>query len=525
MDDLESDHKEHDISYTIESALRRDGYFVYSPEGISSLAQPVQVDETPAGSRMPDYEPAPVILKDTEAASPAEIIAAEPAADFNRVSTLIKEKPGEPEKVKKIPEEGLRYDIPSIVRYLKWQIHSLGRSVVGREDIIEQLIYAILTGEHMLLLSRTGMAKSFLANLVFNSFENARIFSSQASKDQTPDNYFGPYDIEEFKRGVIRHNIKGSIIEANFVLLDEFFDASDVVMRSLLSVLNERKFVNGSEQIDVAIHTAIATANYMRSNEVTEAVLDRFCYKALIPEDHDMYNNLLIDRAYSVSGGKLREPEEKIPFEQLIYIHNIIKNNDRKVKIELSDSMLFIKNVIINKYVSEVRKTDPAFFISPRKQAKIADFLRASAVLDDRLEVTLQDIRNMHIALVTLNSYINVKNRDKSLKDIYTDILEQTLSRFKAADAFQQVDFLMNIRNIFQVLRDNPEKKERLHEEKGLLQGIKKLLIKIFPFRMKDEEGNITIESLRNSVAELNPGMEEVLDLKNGILNDFRDIF
>ena len=149
------------------------------------------------------------------------------------------------ELVKMIPEG--EYDIPTIVEYLNWHMQNIGETVIGRSDIIMQAIYAILTGEHMLLLSRTGMAKSYLASSIFNIFEGARIFSSQASKDQTPDNYFGPYNIEEFRKGRIRHNIKGSIIEANLVFLDEFFDASDVVLRSLLSVLNERKFINGSE--------------------------------------------------------------------------------------------------------------------------------------------------------------------------------------------------------------------------------------------------------------------------------------
>ncbi len=158
------------------------------------------------------------------------------------------------------------YDIATIVEYLNWHMGRIGEIVINRGEIVKQAIYAILTGEHMLLLSRTGMAKSYLASSIFNIFEGARLFSSQASKDQTPDNYFGPYNIEEFRRGRIRHNIKGSIIEANLVFLDEFFDASDVVLRSLLSVLNERKFINGSEQIDAAVHTAIATAKYMRMN-------------------------------------------------------------------------------------------------------------------------------------------------------------------------------------------------------------------------------------------------------------------
>jgi MoxR-like ATPase len=177
------------------------------------------------------------------------------------------------------------------------------------------------------------MAKSFLASSIFNIFEGARIFSSQASKDQTPDNYFGPYNIEEFRKGRIRHNIKGSIIEANLVFLDEFFDASDVVLRSLLSVLNERKFINGSEQIDAVVHTAVATANYMRMNEVTEAVLDRFTYKAIIPEDNNVYNQLLIDQTYSSSRGRPVEPEKKIYFNQILFLHDIITNKHRDIKV------------------------------------------------------------------------------------------------------------------------------------------------------------------------------------------------
>ena len=91
-------------------------------------------------------------------------------------------------------------------------------------------------------------------------------------------------------------------------------------MRSLLSVLNERKFINGQEQIDAAVHTAIATANYMRMNEVTEAVLDRFPFKSIIPEDHHVYSQLLIDHTYSFTKGEAVDTEKKIPFTQIIFL-------------------------------------------------------------------------------------------------------------------------------------------------------------------------------------------------------------
>ncbi|HPS86690.1 MAG TPA: AAA family ATPase, partial [Spirochaetota bacterium] len=270
----------------------------------------------------------------------------QPNQAFEYKENIRKNVPHSVSPVLKMIPEG-EYDIPTIVEYLNWHMGNVGEIVIGRGEIIRQAIYAILTGEHMLLLSRTGMAKSYLATSIFNIFEGARIFAAQASKDQTPDNYFGPYNIDEFRKGRIRHNIKGSVIEANLVFLDEFFDASDVVLRSLLSVLNERKFINGTEQIDAAVHTTIATANYMRMNEVTEAVLDRFTYKSIIPEDNNVYNQLLIDQTYTISRGKPTEPDKKIFFNQILFLHDIITNKNRDIKVEVPEFIYFMKNVFV----------------------------------------------------------------------------------------------------------------------------------------------------------------------------------
>lgn len=421
-------------------------------------------------------------------------------------------------------EKAEHYDIATITGYLKWHMDRISKNVIGRDEIVNQAMYAILTREHLLLLSRTGMAKSYLANYIFNTFENVRIFSSQASKDQTPDNYFGPYNIEEFKKGNIRHNIHGSIIEADLVFLDEFFDASDVVLRSLLSVLQERKFINGPEIIDAAVHSAIATANYMRVNEVTEAVLDRFNFKSIIPEDNNMYTQLLIDHTYAFSRGKPTEPEKKIPFSQIIYISDIIRNNNKEVQVIIPDTVYFMKNVITNKFISEMRRSEYNFFISPRKQAKTADFLRASALLDNRYEVTMEDIKKLYLTLCTLNSYVSVKARDKSEKDVFLDVYDQTMVHFNTTGAIEQLEFLLNVRKIFHELSENPEKRESAQQTGGLLQGLRKLFKRIFPAKSKVDEDEITLEILKNSVSEINPAVEEVRELKEGILKDFKYI-
>lgn len=424
--------------------------------------------------------------------------------------------------LKMIPEG--EYDIPTIVEYLNWHMGNVGEIVIGRGEIIRQAIYAILTGEHMLLLSRTGMAKSYLATSIFNIFEGARIFAAQASKDQTPDNYFGPYNIDEFRKGRIRHNIKGSVIEANLVFLDEFFDASDVVLRSLLSVLNERKFINGSEQIDAAVHTTIATANYMRMNEVTEAVLDRFTYKSIIPEDNNVYNQLLIDQTYTISRGKPTEPDKKIFFNQILFLHDIITNKNRDIKIEVPEFIYFMKNVFVTKFVSEMRKNDQNFFISPRKQAKLSDFLRASAIVNNRFTVNMDDIRDMYLALCTLNSYTSIKNLDKSEKDLYLDVYQKTMNHFKANGALSQIEFLLGVRTIFEEIKNDPEKRDLILKKSSLLDNLKNLFKLVFTGRRKDEEDEITLDSLKKSVFDVTSSVEEVNELKNGILKEYREL-
>ncbi len=432
---------------------------------------------------------------------------------------------------KEVPEPGVtqelsqraKHDVATIVEYLRWHMDQISLKVIGREDVIKQAIFSILTGEHMLLLSRTGMAKSFLAGYIFKIFEGARVFSSQASKDQTPDNYFGPYNIEEFKKGRIHHNIKGSIIEANFVFLDEFFDASDVVLRSLLSVLNERKFINGSEQIDVAVHSAIATANYMRLNEVTEAVLDRFTYKSILPETTNLYNQLRIDHSYAETKGKVHSPEKKIYFDQICYLHDIIRNNNKDVVVKVPDMIYFMKNVVVNRFVSEMRKTDYNYFVSPRKQAKLVDFLRASAILDNRFEVTTHDIGEMYNAICTLNSYISVQTVDKSEVDVFKNTFQNVMVHYDRTGSLEQVEFLLDAGRILQQVRDYPDQKDKILASPNVLEKLWGVFKRIFPGKKKNEEP-LTIDSLKNKILSIQPSIEEVRELKDGILRDFRDI-
>src|SRR5512133_147908 len=119
------------------------------------------------------------------------------------------------------------FNIQPMIINLQDAMDFVNRRIINRSDIVEQLFCALLTGEHALIQSRTGVGKSLLAEQVFAMFSGARCFRVQASKEQQPDTYFGGLDLERLKQGLIVHNTAGSLVESEFGFIDEIVDADD----------------------------------------------------------------------------------------------------------------------------------------------------------------------------------------------------------------------------------------------------------------------------------------------------------
>src|SRR5690606_25272469 len=115
----------------------------------------------------------------------------------------------------------ITFNIQQTILDLQDAIDFVNSRVINRTDVVEQIFCALLTAEHALIQSRTGVGKSLLTEQVFMMFRNARYFKVQASKEQQPDTYFGGLNVEELKQGRIIHNTEGSLVESEFGFIDE----------------------------------------------------------------------------------------------------------------------------------------------------------------------------------------------------------------------------------------------------------------------------------------------------------------
>lgn len=347
--------------------------------------------------------------------------------------------------------------IEAVAAELKEAATFIGNRVINREEVIEQAFCALLTAEHILLQSRTGSGKSLLAEQIFNMFEGARLFRVQASKEQQPDTFFGGLDLNELKGGKIIHNTQGSLVDSEFGFIDEIFDANDFTLRALLSLLNERRLLRGVQNVPSPLHTVIAATNYLRVSEVTEALLDRFMFKAMILPDKDPFVQYKISQQYLTHGGRTAEPPRRISYNRLKHLNDIIRGHADDFTISVSNEMLYFTNITIRQFefhrnrqlgTNGKNEAGQDFYISPRTQAKSLDLLRALAMLKGRTEVTHEDASRLYFIFAT----VGLPEEVALFKKAYTTVLNS----LTAARGFDQVTMLLDFSDIVEAIRKQP---------------------------------------------------------------------
>jgi len=373
-----------------------------------------------------------------------------------------------------IPANGSARNTAAIITALKDAIEFVQERVVNREEVIEQIFLAMLIGEHVLLESRTGVGKTLLADQIFRMFEGARCFSVQASKEQQPDTYFGGLLLEELKQGRLVHNTEGSLVESEFGFIDEIFDANDYTLRALLSLLNERELIRGVQRVHSNVHTVIAATNYLRLSEITEALLDRFLFKALIHPDKDAFFQYKISQQYLKNLGNAIEPPKKIQYADLEYSTRIVRGEVPEYHIQTMPELVYFMNLVVRHYEvqrnrllqerpHEAHLRTKDFYISPRTQAKSLDVLRAIAFLHGRTDAEKSDIPKLHLLLCTAGIA-----EEKALFQRSYDTL---LQLYQASGAFDQLAALLTLEDVLARLRHDPTLMSKPITELGSAQS------------------------------------------------------
>ena len=273
---------------------------------------------------------------------------------------------------------------------------SMGRGAFERDEAISLALLTALGGESIFLLGLPGVGKSMIARRLKMAFKDATSFEYLMSRFSTPDEIFGPVSISKLKDSdTYERVIDGYLPTADVLFLDEIWKAGPAIQNSLLTVLNEKIFRNGKQDLKLPLKAVISASNELPAEgEGLEALWDRFIVRYVVKpiENKTNFLSLVIDRPE-----ECEVPEElQFSADELSEIKAEAMNVE--VPIEVSELVFSIRKLLIeekkkqedNVDVNNCDLVDPPY-VSDRRWKKIVGLLRVSAYLNGRDAVDLSD--------------------------------------------------------------------------------------------------------------------------------------
>jgi MoxR-like ATPase len=258
--------------------------------------------------------------------------------------------------------------ISTVERLRTEVIEPLKQRFVGRDEVVDLIALALVAGEHLFLHGPPGTAKSALIHHFANAVRG-RYFEYMLTRFSEPNEIFGPIDIAQLREGRVVTVTTGMLPEAEFVFLDELFNANSAILNNLLTVLNERIYRRGIETHQLPLLSLFSASNHLPDDEALRALFDRFllrCHVENLPRD--AMPQLLL------AGWELERGEpaaSSVTAEELNGLRRAV------YRVELEPAADAYREAVF-----KVRDLGIAF--SDRRAVKVLKLLAASAVLCGR---------------------------------------------------------------------------------------------------------------------------------------------
>jgi MoxR-like ATPase len=275
-------------------------------------------------------------------------------------------------------------------------LKQIKKVIVGQEKIIEEVLIALFSKGHCLIVGVPGLAKTLLIESISKilDLEFKRI---QFTPDLMPSDITGTEVIEQDaitgKRSF--RFIKGPIF-ANIVLADEINRAPPKTQSALLQSMQEYKVTVGGQNYQIPLpFFVLATQNpieYEGTYPLPEAQLDRFFFNILIDYPSKKEE---IEIVKTTTGNYEANLSKVLNSKEILKLQEIVR------KVPASD---YVINYAVD-FVAATRPNDsnaPDFVkeminwgAGPRASQSLIIGAKARAILNGRLAASIEDVKSI----------------------------------------------------------------------------------------------------------------------------------
>ncbi len=278
-------------------------------------------------------------------------------------------------------------------------IDQLRRTVVGQTDVIDQILAAVFTRGHCLLVGVPGLAKTLMVSSI-SQILDVQFKRIQFTPDLMPSDITGTTVLDESSGKREFRFVKGPIF-ASIVLADEINRTPPKTQAALLQAMQERQVTVGQETYNLPDpFFVIATQNPIEQEgtyPLPEAQLDRFMFNIKVD-----YPNFEDERRII----SLATKEEASEITKVLSGRAILNMQKLVRSVPVGD--------FVTEYVAKlVRATRPKDGTAPEFVRRMVDWgagpragiflvhgARAMAAMDGRFSVAIDDVKKVAIPVL-----------------------------------------------------------------------------------------------------------------------------
>ncbi len=312
-------------------------------------------------------------------------------------------------------------------RHREVMVEELHKVIIGQDTVIDQMLAAIFTGGHCLLVGVPGLAKTLIVSTIARILD-VRFKRIQFTPDLMPSDITGTNVLDETDSGRREFRFVHGPVFTNVLLADEINRTPPKTQAALLQAMQEREVTVGQETYALPDpFFVIATQNPIEQEgtyPLPEAQLDRFMFNVRVDYPSLDEEEQILS---STSSGEEAETRKVLSAKSIVYLQQQIN------QIEAGP-------LTINYAARLVRATRPADESAPEFVRELVDwgagpragqFLlsggKAMAAMAGRPSVTLGDIRKVAIPVLRhrISTNFQAQAEGMSSDDLVTRLIEE----------------------------------------------------------------------------------------------------
>src|SRR4051794_1883471 len=273
-------------------------------------------------------------------------------------------------------------------------ISELSKVIVGQQEVIEQILIALLSGGHCLITGAPGLAKTLLVKSIAQIF-HLKFQRIQFTPDLMPADITGTEILQDTGDGRRLAFVRGPVF-ANMILADEINRTPPKTQAALLEAMQENQVTAAGIRHPLEPpFFVLATQNPIEMEgtyPLPEAQLDRFMFNVVmdyLPEDDEV---AVVMRTTS---------KPQAPIETLLTGGDVLRFHDIVRKVPIAEEL--VRYAVRLAAASRPRQANTADFINEWTSwgagTRAGQFLalgaKARALMKGRAHVTADDIRTL----------------------------------------------------------------------------------------------------------------------------------